>query len=89
MPTISMFFGIVVAMYFRDNRRHHAPHIHARFQDAEIVIRIPDGEVLEGAIPPGKLRLLLAWIEIHQDELMADWDLAARGEMPFRIEPLR
>ena len=50
---------------------------------------IPDGEVLEGSLPRGKLRLVQAWIEIHQDELMADWQLAVSGQQPFKIEPLR
>ena len=67
MPAISMFYGIVVSMYFMDNRRHKLPHIHVRYQDDEVVLAIPDGEVLEGAMPPGKLRLVLAWIEIHRD----------------------
>ncbi len=69
MPTLSTFYGIIVSMYFMDNRRHNRPHIHARYQDNEAVIGIPDGEVLEGTLPPGKLRLVLAWIEIHGDEL--------------------
>lgn len=89
MPTISMFFGIIVSMYFQDNRRHHRPHIHAKYQGDEAVIAIPEGEVLEGSLPLGKLKMVLAWIEIHRDDLMADWDLAVNGQQPFRIEPLR
>ena len=65
------------------------PHIHARYQDEEAVFAIGDGEVLEGSLPPGKLRLVQAWIEIHRDELMADWQLAVSGQRPFKIEPLR
>ena len=89
MPVISMFYGIIVSLYFLDNTRHHRPHVHARYQDEEAVISIPDGEVLEGSLPPGKLKMVLAWVEIHQDDLMADWELAANGQLPFRIEPLR
>jgi hypothetical protein len=89
MPTISMFYGIVVSMYFLDNRRHARPHVHARFQSDEVVVSIPDGDVLEGHLPPAKLRLLLAWVEIHRDELVADWDLAVNGQQPFKIDPLR
>ncbi|MEW6744686.1 MAG: DUF4160 domain-containing protein, partial [Planctomycetota bacterium] len=37
----------------------------------------------------GKMRLLLAWIEIHRDELLADWQLAVNGQHPFKIDPLR
>lgn len=89
MPTISMFFGIVVSLYFIDNRKHKHPHIHAKYQNNEAVISIPNGELLEGKLPPAKMRLVLAWIEIHKDELMADWDLAVSGQQPFKIDPLR
>lgn len=54
MPVISMFFGIIVSMYFMDNRRHKSPHIHARYQEHEAVISIQDGEVLEGSLPLGR-----------------------------------
>lgn len=89
MPVISMFYGIIVSLYFHDNRRHHRPHIHVKYQGDEAVISIPEGEVLEGSLPPGKLKMALAWVEIHQDELMADWELAVNGQQPFKIEPLR
>jgi len=89
MPTISMFFGIIVSLYFIDNRKHKRPHIHAKYQDSEAVISIPNGELLDGELPPAKMRLVLAWIEIHKDELMADWDLAVSGQQPFKIDPLR
>ena len=89
MPVVSMFYGIIVSLYFLDNRRHKEPHLHAKYQDAEAVVSIPEGNVLEGGLPPGKMRLLLAWVEIHKDELMADWELAVNGQQPYRIEPLR
>jgi hypothetical protein len=89
MPAISMSYGIIVSLYFLDSKRHHRPHIHVKYQDDEAVIAIPDGELLEGALPPAKMRLVLAWVEIHRDELMADWELAVSGQQPFRIEPLR
>jgi hypothetical protein len=89
MPAISMFYGIIVSMYFLDNRRHHRPHVHARYQDDEAVVAIDDSEVLEGKLPPGKMRLVQAWIEIHRDELLANWQLAVIGQQPFKIEPLR
>ena len=50
---------------------------------------IPEGNVLSGEIPGNKLKLITAWIEIHQEELMADWKLAVEGQQPFKIEPLR
>ena len=89
MAIIAMFYGIIVSMYFFDNRRHKMPHIHIKYQDDEVVISIPDGEVLEGEMKSKKLRLVQAWIEIHQDELMADWELASQGETVFKIDPLK
>jgi hypothetical protein len=89
MPVISMFYGIIVSMYFLDNRRHKRPHIHVTYQNDEAVIGIPEGELLEGGLPPGRMRLVQAWIEIHGDELLADWELAASGRHPFKIDPLR
>ena len=89
MPIISMFYGIIVSLYFMDNKKHNRPHIHVKYQDDEVIIAIPEGEALEGRIPPAKMRLVLAWIEIHQDELMADWELAVHGQQPYKIEPLR
>ena len=89
MPTISMFYGIIMSLYFIDNKHHNMPHIHVKYQDDEAVVSIPDGEVLEGRIPRNKMRLAQAWIEIHKDELIADWDLAVHGQQPYKIEPLR
>jgi len=89
MPVISMFYGVIVMMYYFDNRRHHEPHIHVQYSDEEAVISIPNGEVIEGSIRANKLKLLQAWIEIHQEDLMADWQLAVNGQPVFKIDPLR
>lgn len=89
MPAISMFYGIIVYMYFMENKRHKLPHVHAKYQDDEVVVAIPDGEVLEGTIPKAKMKLLHAWVELHKDELMANWELAVAGQQPYKIEPLR
>lgn len=89
MPTISMFYGIVIYLYFYDNERHQAPHIHAKYQGGNAAISILDGELLAGQIPHGKLRLVQAWIEIHREALLADWELAINGETPFPIDPLK
>ncbi len=88
MPTISMFYGILVLMYFRDNRRHHHPHIHVRYQGMEASIAIDDGSILEGMLPSKQHKMVQAWIEIHKEELMVNWELAVNGEAPFRIAPL-
>ena len=89
MPTISMFYGILILMYFYDNKKHNIPHIHAEYGDYAATITIEDGTILDGGLPPAKMKLAQAWIEIHRDELMADWKLAVSGEPLFKIEPLR
>ncbi len=89
MPLISAFYGIIIYMYFKDNKQHKLPHIHVKYQEHEAVVSIPEGDVLEGSIPARKMKLVQAWIEIHKDELVADWELAVSGEHPYKIEPLR
>ena len=89
MAVIAMFYGIIISMYYFDNRRHHRPHIHVKYQDQEVVLAIPDGEILEGDLKSNKMKLVQAWIEIHQDELLADWELASQGQPIFKIAPLR
>ena len=89
MPVISMFYGVIVLMYYIDNKKHHQPHIHVEYSGEEAVVSIPDGGVMEGSLRSAKLKLVQAWIEIHQDELMADWRLAVNGQPVFKIEPLK
>ena len=89
MPVIAMFYGIIVRMYFMDVDQHKRPHIHVQYADDAAVFALDDGELLAGALPSKQTRLVLAWMELHHDELVADWVLAAKGEAPFRIEPLR
>jgi hypothetical protein len=76
-------------MYFMDNKQHNLPHIHVKYQEYEVVVSIPDGDILQGEIPSRKMKLLQAWMEIHKDELIADWELAVSGEQPYKIDPLR
>lgn len=89
MPTISMFYGILVLMYFRDNQRHHLAHIHVRYQGEESAVSIEDGSILDGSMRPKQLKMVQVWIDIHKEELLLDWELAVNGEAPFRIAPLQ
>ena len=89
MPVISMFFGLIVRMYFFDTDRHHEPHFHVEYGEIEAVFSINTAQILAGDPPPGKRRLVQAWIEIHREELLADWKLAIEGQQIFRIDPLR
>jgi hypothetical protein len=89
MAVISMFYGLIIYLYFSDNRRHHIPHIHVKYQDENAVFSIPDGQLLEGSLKPNKTKLVQAWMVIHTEELLADWDLAASGQSIFKIDPLK
>ena len=74
MPLISSFYGVLIYLYSEVNSRHHKPHIHAVYNEFELVIAF-DGEILEGVDRfPGKQRKLVeAWVAIHPDELQAAW----------------
>lgn len=89
MPILSMFYGIIIRMYFMDDKQHQAPHIHAECSGQRAVFNILDTEILSGSLPPGKARLVQAWIEIHRDALLANWALAVSGEEVFKVEPLK
>ena len=88
MPTLSMFFGLIIRMYYAP-KEHNPPHIHVYYQDFSATIDINTCELLEGQLPSKQLRLVVAWIEIHLDELIGNWTLCQNGEKPFPIEPLK
>ena len=52
-------------------------------------IAIEDGEILSGRLLPAKMKLVQAWVEIHKEDLLADWKLAVAGEPVFKIDLLR
>ena len=88
MPALSVFYGIIVKMYKEIGGKHHIPHIHAEYAGDEVVVSL-DGEVIEGSIPTNKMKLLLAWMEIHKEDLEANWTLLSNNEQHFKIDPLR
>jgi len=89
MLTISMFYGLIIRMYYFDNQQHSTPHIHVHYQENSAVIEIPSGKILEGQLPTRKQKLVDAWVEIHRKELLLDWELAVNGESVFKISPLK
>ena len=89
MPEISRFFGIIIKMFYEREGRHHRPHFHAYAQDDSAVIALDPIEVLESELSPRHERLVLAWAELHAEELMRDWDLIMKEKKPEHIEPLR
>ena len=83
MPTISIFFGIVVQMYWRD---HPPPHVHAYYQGFEALVSLESGEIIGGQLPPGAARLVRGWIEQRRDELMTNWE-RAKLRQPLQSVP--
>ena len=88
MPTLSVFYGVIITMYREIGGKHHVPHFHAEYQGRDVALDF-DGEILEGNIPPKKLKLVIAWAEIHKEDLEANWKLLSEGREYFRIDPLR
>ena len=88
MPILSMFFGLIVRMFYAP-REHNPPHIHVEYQGEDTIVDISNGNVIEGKLSPRHLRFIQAWIEIHKEELLANWSLCQSGEEPFKIDPLK
>lgn len=86
MPTISMFYGIMIRMY--NNNEHNPPHFHAQYQEHKAVFDM-DGNLTDGEMPRAQIKLIAAWAEIHRAELLANWELAMQEEPLYKIEPLR
>jgi len=89
MAAISMFYGLIIYLYQFDNIPHHTPHIHVKYQGEWAVFSIRDGEIVEGELKSDKVKLVQAWIVLHKEELLANWELAKAGEPVFKIEPLK
>lgn len=85
MPTISMFFGIVIQMFWRE---HAPPHFHAMYAEFEVEIDIRTLEVLRGSLPRRALALVIEWAMEHRVELMEDWALCQTKQLPKKIQPL-
>jgi len=85
VPRISSFYGIVIAMYYRE---HGVPHFHARYGEYEASISIESLEPLGGFLPARALRLVRHWGDLHREELLVNWERAQREEMLKAIEPL-
>lgn len=89
MPEISRFFGIVVRMFVEAGSPHHRPHFHAYYQGRVAVFAVDAVERVGGSLPARQERLVVAWAEIHQQELLEDWRTLQAGGVPAKIEPLR
>ena len=82
MPEISIFYGIIIYMFFND---HNPPHFKVKYSEFEANILIENGTILNGDLPISKLKLVAAWAEIHKEELLQMWN----SKDFHKIEPLR
>ncbi|MEI8394932.1 MAG: DUF4160 domain-containing protein [Rhodospirillaceae bacterium] len=85
MPTISVFYGIIIQMFWDE---HAPPHFHARYAEHEALIDIRTLDVLEGSLPRRALVLVLEWAQEHGAALMEDWELCRHMQPPMNIPPL-
>jgi hypothetical protein len=86
MPTIAQFRGISIYMFTEIGKAHHLPHFHVYYGEFEASISINPPILLEGALPRRQLRLVLAWAELHQEELEENWERVQNGQTPVRIQ---
>lgn len=89
MPEISRFLGIVIRMFAESGGPHHRPHFHAYCRGRSVVVAVDVIEPLEGGLERREQRLVEAWAELHQDELLDDWRLLQSGQPPRPIAPLQ
>jgi len=88
MPELARFFGIIIRMYAELGAPHHVPHFHAYYQDAVAIYSIEPIELISGSFPKRQQRFVEAWAELHQAELLADWERLQTGQQPLPIVPL-
>ena len=88
MPTIAMFYGIIIRMYYAPGE-HPPPHFHVYYNEYRATVDIGACEIMDGDLPGKQRKLVLAWATLHQEELMANWRLIMNGEEPYKIEPLK
>ena len=89
MPEISRFYGIIIRMYVEAGGAHHTPHFHAYYQEQVGIYGIDRIERLAGSLPGRQERLVLAWAELHQEELLSNWQALQQGHPPVTIDPLK
>jgi hypothetical protein len=88
VPTLSTFYGIFIRMYFSPGE-HPPPHFHVYYGEHTATVDIRTCEWIEGDLPRKQLKLTLAWAELHQEELLENWELVMSGKSPSKISPLR
>jgi hypothetical protein len=85
VPRVSSFYGIVIAMYYRE---HGIAHFHARYGEDEVSVAIDSLRVLGGSLPAQQLKLARLWARLHEGELRENWERARLEEALASIAPL-
>jgi Domain of unknown function (DUF4160) len=85
MPTISMFYGILIKMYWDD---HAPPHFHVEYGEYRAQYLIEPLQLAKGSLPRRADALVLEWATMHRIELMEDWQLCESKQHPKKILPL-
>ena len=85
MPTIAIFYGIVIRLYFAD---HPPPHVHAIYGNDEALVAIDPPRIIEGGLPRRAAALVLEWVALRRLELIDAWNAAQQGLNPGKIAPL-
>lgn len=75
MPEISRFYGIIIRIFY-ETTRHQQPHFHAAYGEHLTSFTIDPPALLAGIMPRKQLHFILAWAELHQDDLIANWERA-------------
>jgi hypothetical protein len=85
VPTVSIFYGIIIRMFFNE---HAPPHFHAEYGEFKATVAILERRILAGSLPGRALQLVLEWAELHRGELLEDWEACRRHQAPSPIDPL-
>jgi len=88
VPELSRFYGIIIRMFMETGGQHHRPHFHAYYGEDVAIYALSSIELIAGSLPRRQQRFVEAWAELHEDELIADWQLLQSGQVPLPIAPL-
>ena len=88
MLELSRFYGIIIRMFVETGGQHHRSHFHAYYGDEVAIYTLSPIELMAGSLPRRQRRLVEAWAELHEDELLADWQLLQSGQVSLPIAPL-
>ena len=81
MPTISMFYGIIIRMYFAPGE-HPPPHFHAIYGEYNALFNLETLEIIEGDLPNRATKMVTEWASMYQKELLEMWNTQDFRKLP-------